>query len=440
MMHSVFIIGTGSLLLFCGFVTYRARLKYPRFSRLSVKNELKALNELIALSDWEEAERRVRELIQRGKGGKDALLLLIQVLRGTLRLEEALLLIHACVRDYPEELLFRLEEAQILLALGRPQEAMEAFRVSSPILRSQSHYYACALAHFQVGLVDAAWELLEGWLPECRNIKMLSLAADCLMEKKNYHKAIDLYQKVIHLGNASRQVLTRLGFAYKKLGDLTSSERLFRTILRKDPSDLAATLGVGACLQERGLHQQALAFYQSGEAWVKQDPRLFYQAGLSALITKKYTLAENYFTHIIHHCDPSSELLFYLGYSLECQHKWQEAEQVYLRLVRQFPAELIGYRALAWLYGVGLSTTLSSEQGLDFAYIALKIAPEPLSWEIVSSCEARSGNYQKAHQIQEFLISLNPDKSSRLRHQMAMRTLRKNHPLDTQQVLRSQVA
>ena len=41
-----------------------------------------------------------------------------------------------------------------------------------------------------------------------------------------------------------------------------------------------------------------------------------------------------------------------------------------LKLIRLFPNDYQGYRALAWMFGVGLSQTVSQTQGLNYAHIA----------------------------------------------------------------------
>lgn len=394
----------------------------------------------MALSHWEEAEKQLNLLISNGKKTRDTLLLLVQVLRGTKRFEESLAVINAASREYPEELFFRLEEARILLDMGRPQEALSAFRVCAPILRSESDYYECALAHFQTNLHDQCWLLINEWLPHSQNGKLLALGGDCLFEKNQFQAAIGLYTRAIEKTTSQHQIMSQLGHSYRKLGNLAAAETIFKQILDKDSQNVSATLGLGACLQERGHYLKALLFYQSLASWEKHDFRILQQAGLCALICKKYILAIDYLGRVVRSHPPSAQLLFYYGYSLEGACQWQEAEQVYLQLVHAFPSDPRGYRALGWLYGVGLSRTLSVEQGLNFAYVALKLIPDVVSWEILSACEARRGHFQRAHQIQEYLLTLENEPSFKQRRQHAMRTLRKQVPLDGQQVFRSQVA
>jgi len=78
--------------------------------------------------------------------------------------------------------------------------------------------------------------------------------------------------------------------------------------------------------------------------------------------------------------------------------------------------------------------------GISIAKKALELCSDPTSWELLSACEARAGNFNTAHNIQENLSSHNEDKQTRLRRQHAMRTLRKKMPLNEKLVVKSLVA
>lgn len=221
---------------------------------------------------------------------------------------------------------------------------------------------------------------------------------------------------------------------------MQSAETLFRSLLEKDPADVDATLGLGACMEERGQHHKAFLLYQSSHAWDKKDCRLIKQAALTALKTRKYIEAQAYFNELLPTQHASATLFCYYGYSLECQDKWQEAETIYLSTIHKFPSDPHGYRALAWMFGVGLSLQLTGEQGLAYAHIALKLLQDNISWEILSSCEARLGNFSRACQILEKLLDIEHNIEKRSQLQEALRRLRKEHPLDSRFLPRTMVA
>lgn len=156
--------------------------------------------------------------------------------------------------------------------------------------------------------------------------------------------------------------------------------------------------------------------------------------------THKFEFAETYFIEVLERQGSTPLILSFLGYTLECQKKWQKAEEVYFYLLNHFPQYPNGYRSLAWLYGVGVSNAISAEDGIWYAYKGLELLPDPISWEILSACEARAGNFTKAHQIQEHLLAYDTDKGARQRRQLAMRSLRKQLPLEETHVSKVLVA
>lgn len=429
------------VLLTLGFVTIitlRDWVTYRRTSTKSVQKILKNIGHAVLLNDWEKGEKDLFPLLEQGRGGKEGALFEIQILRGRGRLHEALQKTEISSRLFPEELLFRLEEGQILLELNRAQEALEAFQVCAPILRGESDFLALATALCQAGEPQQGLDILHAFLPKTHNGHMFALAGDALYDLKLFREAISHYKHAIELGCTTHHVFVQLGHAFRRLGNLSESEKIFRELLDMGGQDIDATLGLGACLQERGHHNKALLIYQTRLA--TKDLRLTHQAAIAALRCKKYRFAETYFFEVLQQQQPDPQLLSYYGLCLEHQKKWQEAEQIYLKFIQLFPSEPQGYRALAWMFGVGLSQTVSLTQGVDFAHRALKLKNDPLSWEILSACAARTGQFEKAYQIQLSLSKNDKDAPTRARRQQALRTLRKRTPLGDTQVLRTQVA
>lgn len=410
----MFVIIVLITLAFVAYLTLRDRIYTPRLSSNALQKKTKSASQK-ALSQ-------------------------IQVLRGTRQFEDALNQVAEAARRFPEELLFRMEEGLILLEMERPKEALEAFKVCTPIIRTESDVLALAAALNRAGHPTQAFELLEPWIYNTENGELYSLVGETYFERKQFQEAIRFYEHAFQLGHKTHHVFTQLAHAYRRLGNLAESEKIFRRLLEKNPADLIATLGLGMCMQERGHFQKALLIYQSSGAWEQKDTRLLREAGLCALRTKKYAYAEHYLLEVIQKIEPETSILASYALALENQHKWQEAEQVYLKLIQLFPSYPHGYRALGWMFGVGLSRTLSQEQGISFAHIALKLKNDPISWEILSACEARVGNFERAYYIQMTLVKQDESREARVRRQQALRNLRKHHPLDGHHVTRSLVA
>ncbi|MCH9608573.1 MAG: Beta-barrel assembly-enhancing protease [Chlamydiales bacterium] len=431
------------VLLTIAFISYLSVRHWIRNYQLTAKTIQKSLNSasyLITLGKWDEAKNILLPLLHHAKGGAKVHLYYVQALQGAHSYDEALHLVKYASKLYPEELLLRLEEGKILLELEQPEEALQAFKVCSPILRSESDIHTLALALLRGGHTEQSWHLIEKRLDQTKNGELIVLGGEILIALKNYTEAIHLFKKAEELGYNHRYLVSQLAHAYRKLGNLSEAEHLYRKLLEKDPADVNATLGLGKCMEERGHFQKAFLIYQSSHAWKKKDRRLIKQTAFCALYTKKYSYAEHYFYELSKSFDPSPSILSYYGYSLERQKKWQKAEQVYLETIRQFPDKPNGYRGAAWLFGVGLNTVISDKEGLNFAHITVELLNDATSWSILSAVEARVGNFERAYQIQEGLLSQDEDeKSQRLRKQV-LRRLRNNYPLEGEHVASPLVA
>lgn len=405
------------------------------FFQKNLSKTLRQIEKQLILGRWKEAEKELLPLLKIEK--KEISLFYIKVLRGTKKWDLALTTVGKALLHYLEEPLFYVEKAKIHLALGQHKEAFFAFQKGN--LREEIDIVDYAETALLCGQTDVAKKtlepILEGKLAHQCSSKLCLLAGDVFYEKCSFSEAIHWYSLSEQQGEegvSMAETSTKLGHAYRRFGNLAEAEKIFRKVLEKDSGNLSATLGLGLCMQERGNHRKALLFFQAGDAWAKKEPLLLFQAGISALYLQKYNYASAYFKEIIAKEGKSPKMLLYYGYSLEGQQLWDKAEQIYLDLLQQFPNYEGGYLALGWLFGVGLCRTLTEEEGIQYAYRALKLNPQPHTYEIVSACEARVGNFEKAHKIQEYLATIDPQ--SRIRRLEVMRHLRKKLPLANFQV------
>jgi tetratricopeptide (TPR) repeat protein len=427
-------------LLITGYLSLAQWIKARPTQTRSAKKALELASQELVLKKFEEAKSIVLPYLHHPAVGHLAHLRYAEALRGLRRYDESLNCIRYAMRKYPEELQLRLEEGKVLLELQLPQEALSAFQICSPILRQESDVLSLCDALFKAGHMDTAWDLIHKRLDNLSNPPLKVLAAHILSAMGKLIEAIDLYTQAIEAGLKNHDVVIGLASAYRRYGNLQAAENLFKSLLEKDPSDVEATLGLGLCMEERELPAKALHYYQSSHAFEKQDSRLIKQAAFCAVKSHKFAEAEYYFSLLKDSLHLTAHILSYYGYSLERQEKWQEAEQVYIETITRFPSDPNGYRALAWMFGVGLSLTLNKEQGVTYGYIALKLIPDRTSWEILSACEARVGNFEKASQILEHLLQDESVIEKRSRLQAAIRSLRKHHPLDNRHVARELVA
>jgi tetratricopeptide (TPR) repeat protein len=428
------------ILILIAIAGLRDWISYPYlFKRISQK-KLQAITQLIALEQFEEAKLQLQPLLKRKKPCKKSSLCHIRVLRGTRQLDEALKITQTAARLYPEELLFRLEEAIIFLLLDRTKEALEAFNVCSPILQEEKELYLLALTYYKLGHYEQCSRILTPLLENSQDDQLCILAADTKVHQRQFGKAITLYTMALEIRGQDHVLTIKLADAYRRHGNLTHSEKMYRQILETDSSDVEATLGFAACMSERGLLQKAYLFLRSSNAWRKEDSRLYFQAALLGIKLKRYDEGQELLGYLLEKGKSSLETLIYSGYCLEKQQKWSQAEAIYLRLVDQYPQHPHGYRALSWMFGVGISTQLSLKEGLFMANCALKLLPDAISWEVLSACEARACNFVRAYEILDCLAQEETDPSSKQRLQRAMRLLKKNLPLNDNLVLREKVA
>ena len=400
----------------------------------------KAAQEYLALGNCELALESLKPLLKTPLSDSTTCLLYAEVLRGTGQLEAARELIEKGLQKYPDQLKLVQEKARLLLASGQSEESLNCFRQCQTVIRSEADILDFACALYETERVHEAWQYLKELVIQSCNGRLLALAGDCQYHWKNYELAIDFYQQAKHYGWATHPMLARAGHCLQNIGDLPEAERCFRTILERDSKDVMATLGLGNCFETKELYERALLVYQSGQAWDSGHPPLLRQAGICAVHTGQFAYAELYLKQAVANGASSPKALAFLGYALEKQEKWAESEQVYLDLVEQYPDHGAGYRGLAWLYGVGLSEQTDQKSGLHYAETAVKLMPDDASWELLSACEARAGNFGRAHSIQEQLSSQPCDRHTRVRRRHAMRSLRKKIPLDSHHVYRVLVA
>jgi tetratricopeptide (TPR) repeat protein len=428
------------VIILLGLAALREYLVRRAPSQKSIEEAQQKVAQEIALGNWESAAKELKFLQKKQLGGAETALLNVQILRGNKQLIDANKFIDESLLIYKHNFALFREKGKVLLERGEPFEALKAFKQCEPVLRSEEDMLDLTTALFQTGDVDGAWYYLQDIITDTNSGPLLALAGDCHFYLGEYQKAIAFYHRTQEAGWNNYQVLSRMGHSLRNIGKIDAAEDYFRQILQKDPTDVASTLGLGACLEARERYEEALLIYQTGKAWDVGDQNILRQAGICAVYTNKYTFAELYLRESLKRGAKSPQGLAFLGYSLERQQRWQEAEKIYIKLVEEYPDQIAGYRALAWLYGVGHSTELSSEEGLLMARRALELQPDSASWEMLSACEARTGNFKKAHNIQERLSSQTKDESTRLRRCRSMRTLRKKLPLDEEHVVRALVA
>ncbi|MBT3394483.1 MAG: tetratricopeptide repeat protein [Waddliaceae bacterium] len=423
-----------------GLFSLRFWLLYRHRASHAISDALENAERLVALRDWDAADAVLSPLVAVEKGGFKTSLFYSQVLRGTKQWEKALSFLDKALINHPSHPSLLQERARVLMESGNYDEALKALNSRAPLLRNEDDFFDLASALFHNDKPFEAWDVLKNITETSRNGRLLALAGDCHFSWRGYDKALVLYLRSQECGWSNHHVLYRIGFCHKSLRHWDDAERCFSEIVRLDDSATDAVLGLGECFEAKGFFNKALILYRSVEAWNLGDANILHQAGICSVMTQQYDHGRLYLQAALKKGVRSPQLLAFLGYCLEQHRLWEDAEGVYLKLADAFPRHVSGYLSLAWLYGVGLSSSLSDDDGLAMAHQAVMLNSSPLSWEILSACEARAGNFTKAHHIQECLSSYAQDKDTRRRRQQAMRILRKKLPLTEDHISKVLVA
>lgn len=432
------------LLITMGFVIYLSLRHWYRGQCIllhALRKALEQATQSIAMHHYEEVERVLLPFLRYPKAPSAVHIRYSEALRGLKRWDEALHAIKYAHSIYLHDCLVELEWAKVLVDLRQYDEALVHFSICRSMIKGELDTWYIAQALFKTGKIEEAWLWIEPKLKESTQPSFSILAALLLGERGQWDTAISIYQTLVDEGYSHHDVLYGLGEAYRRNGNLKEGEYFFRQLLKQDPTDVEATLGIGQCMTERGFYQKALLFYQTSHAIATGDPRLTHQMAFCALRTERFVEAEWLFAKLLK--EPffvQAHHLCCYGYTLEKQQKWAEAEKVYQNAIQRFPHDPHAYRALAWMYGVGFTVATSQEEGLIYSYHALEQLPDRISREIAGACQARAGHFLAAIRMIEQLLTEETVVESRSRLQAALRSLRKELPLDQRFVLRELVA
>ena len=137
--------------------------------------------------------------------------------------------------------------------------------------------------------------------------------------------------KVVSGGSAPPSVnpLVAEGYAELTAGNLDSSQKLYSQMLRSEPGNIDAQLGLAAIAMQQGNSDQATKHYL---AVLQRDPRNAYaQAGLIAIVGAADPLsAETRVKQLIAR-EPSAYLYYTLGNIYVDQNRWPDAQQAYFQ-------------------------------------------------------------------------------------------------------------
>lgn len=171
-------------------------------------------------------------------------------------------------------------------------------------------------------------------------------------------------------GGATPTINPLLSDAYAALnaGNLDSSQQLYHQLLRSEPGNLDALLGLAAIATQQGDSAQASSHYLKV---LELDPRnALAQAGLIGMLGRADPLAaETRLKQLIARA-PSAYLYFTLGNVYADQNRWPDAQQTYFQAHHLQP----GNPDYAYNLAVGLEHVGQPGPALNFYRRALQLA------------------------------------------------------------------
>jgi tetratricopeptide (TPR) repeat protein len=396
--------------------------------------------EHLALQQWEAAYQFLAPLLRRGINDPEIVVLYARALIGMRQLGHVLTCLENALELYPDSLSLIYEKGRVYLELGQHERALACFERARPLLQSEEELLDLAIALYECERISEAWTIIEPLVASTCHGRLLALAGDCHYLADRHSDAIDAYQRALKYGWKTHSLRLHLAHSLRRTQRYQEAQRHYRRILERDSSDVAATLGLGVCYERLQQHDHALVVYQSGKAWDHCDPRLLGRAGICAARSGQERYAELYLAEAVKQGHSTAEILAHHAFAFEARQAWEDAEKLYRQLVLDYPEHAAGYRGLAWLSGLGLSQELSATEGLEMAQSALERLSDTAGWEILSACEARAGNFERAIGIQSRLGSDAQGHDGQRRYQSALARLRKKQPLNEGPVRRALVA
>ncbi|WP_213358278.1 tetratricopeptide repeat protein [Chlamydiifrater phoenicopteri] len=411
----------------------KAYSRVVTFRKYAVR-AIKEIRFCIGIKDWGVAEQKLLPLLKKRRFRRQYLIDYVRILRETGRFREVDAYLDQIQRFDAKDFRYYLELGYRDYRKGSYKTAAQLFsKIRKENLEEQDvAKYASALVH--LGELDLACNLIEPLVSPLSPQETFIALGHIYFASKRYEDAAEFYSRAYSLGYCSSDIIYKFAQASRLISDYEKAKILFRSLLKEAFYRDEALFNIGLCEQKMGRQQQALLIYQSSPLWKRGDALLMRHAAAAAMAVKNYPLSESCWKLALK-CPTYSgnpDCCFDYGLSLCRQRKFGEAETMFLKAVALFPEHLGALKALAWLSGIGLATLVAPEEGLAFARKAVGVTRNTETLELLSACEARSGCFDVAYEIQTFLSNSDSSQESRRRRSQILRNLRRKLPLNNQ--------
>lgn len=237
--------------------------------------------------------------------------------------------------------------------------------------------------------------------------RLVETAAQNAINAQNWPKAIEIYENGLREHPSNTQIAQRLGKLYQHGGQTEKASQLYRSLLKADPDNLAAQIGLGQVAAASPEHfNEAVLTYRKALKQHPNNPELLFEIGnlyktaaenpqeTRATMRKwLYDQARYYYQMSIKSDPRQFQAQFNLGIAYQQQENLQPAAKAYCQAIVLNPASFEAR------YNLGL--VLSELNYLEEAYRQMGQAVQ-----LASEQTGEAGAMQLARRVQNIKNSI----------------------------------
>lgn len=291
--------------------------------------------------------------------------------------------------------LFQVEEA-------RYQQALEIYRCLPQNVLFTRALLPFSEALFAQGELQACIEALSHYEGQ-PSAQVFSLIGQCHFHLQAPREALDYIEKAKNLGERSLALLECQAFCLMRFSRYEEALRVWQELFTANAHHDGVILEMSLCMLHTGKYKEALRIYENAPNWLQQKPRFHADLGHCYFHLKQYKKAVHHLLTAYELGDSRPQIMVTCAIAMERQKLWRHAQCLYEQLTQEHPQHHSGWAGLSYLFGIGKCEGLAPEQAISMAQKAVRLLPCRPAWEILSAVFARSGRFDRAHDIQESL-------------------------------------
>lgn len=289
----------------------------------------------LALRDGKlaDAERVVDQLLQLKPDWPQGVVLRTRVLQATNREAEALTYLGNIVQRHSDSIELRVAYGRMLVDAGRPEDALVQFQKAlKQDAENQDILFAAALVALRVENIDLARDYFLRLNEMGGRIDETSYYLGRIDEERGKPEDAIRWYAQVEQGENYLNAQVRSAVLRARMGDLEDARAHLHAIETQSPGQrLRIFLAEGEILSDKGLHQEALAVYNSGLEEVPGNTELLYARAMVQEKLDHIDLLERDLLTILEREPDHVEALNSLGYTLADRTTRYEEALTYVR-------------------------------------------------------------------------------------------------------------